>query len=130
MICRSKGLAGCVNGYPHCVSIGLPSSQNTKQDPAAGVIDHPPAVVVSAALAGLWGPRVGRLRAEAGLSQLALARRCAVSQQTISKLERGRIVPTDPLKLRIAHALQADPGELFGWPDQPLDQPNPWGESG
>jgi transcriptional regulator with XRE-family HTH domain len=70
-------------------------------------------------LARLWGRRVAGLRRRHGISQQALGRRCAVTQQTISKVERGEVLPGDGLKVALATALAVSPGELFAWPRNP-----------
>ena len=72
---------------------------------------------MSESLGQRWGPLIATRRAEVGLSQAALAERSGVSQQTISKIERGLMVPLDPLKQRLAAALEAHPGDLFPWPE-------------
>ena len=64
-----------------------------------------------------WGALIAARRAELHLSQSALADLCSVSQQTISKIERGLMVPLDPLKLRLAAGLAIHPAELFPWPE-------------
>lgn len=63
-----------------------------------------------------WGARVAQARRSRRLSQLALARACDVSQQTVSKVEHGEICPHDRLKLRLAAALDVPPAALFPWP--------------
>jgi len=50
------------------------------------------------------------------LGQAELAVRCGVSQQTISKIEKGVKVPFDDLKLQLARALDTSPDLLFPWP--------------
>jgi transcriptional regulator with XRE-family HTH domain len=47
-------------------------------------------------------------REELGLSQTAVADRAGMSQPALSKLEAGGTVPTIPLLLRLARALDAD----------------------
>jgi len=79
--------------------------------------EPPAARAVGQELAAWWGPRVAAQRIGAAVSQAALARRCGVTQQTISKIERGSMVPLDPLKLRLATELGTTPGQLFAWPD-------------
>ena len=71
----------------------------------------------SETLARTWGDNVARLRAELGLSQVELAERAATTQQTISRVETGGIIPTDPLKMRIALGLQSTTGRVFAWPE-------------
>lgn len=62
-----------------------------------------------------WGRRVEQARQALGLSQRALAHRTGLTQQTISKVETGRMCPHDRVKVRIARALDADPEDLFRW---------------
>lgn len=64
----------------------------------------------------VWGVNVAAARSDLGLTQEQLALLCDVTQQTISKVERGVIRPRDRLKLRLAHALGRRPAELFPWP--------------
>jgi putative transcriptional regulator len=52
-------------------------------------------------------------RYEAGLTQAELARRVCVARETISRIERGRLVPSVLLALRIAEVLNTDVGKLF-----------------
>lgn len=60
-----------------------------------------------------WGKRVAQARRRSGLTQKQLGTRAGVTQQTISSIERGKGMPRDDLKLRIARALEVDPAELF-----------------
>lgn len=62
-----------------------------------------------------WGRRVGAARRALGLTQRALAARSDVTQQTISKVEQGRMCPHDGVKVRLARGLECDPSELFVW---------------
>lgn len=71
----------------------------------------------TATLAEYWGARVRERRETAGRTQTLLAELVGVEQQTISSIERGVIIPSDQLKLRLARCLGAAPGELFDWPD-------------
>jgi DNA-binding XRE family transcriptional regulator len=64
----------------------------------------------------LWALCVRDARRRAGLSQDDLAGAAAVTQQTISKIEAGKVCPHDPVKLRLAIALGISPGALFPWP--------------
>lgn len=68
-------------------------------------------------LARSWGDTVARLRAELGLSQVELAARAYTTQQTISRVETGQIIPSDALKVRIALGLQSTAGRVFAWPE-------------
>ncbi|MBI2710468.1 MAG: helix-turn-helix transcriptional regulator [Actinobacteria bacterium] len=78
--------------------------------------DHsPPSAPTLRRVAAAWGERVADARRARRLSQADLAERAGVSQQTISKLERGRLCPHDRLKLRLAQALGIAPHELWAW---------------
>ncbi len=60
------------------------------------------------------GQFIARHRAEAGLSQEALAAQAKVTGSTILRLERGEFARPDPEKLeRIARALDFDAEDLF-----------------
>lgn len=65
----------------------------------------------------VWGDRVRERRELLGLSQRALAGflEPPCTQQTIHKVEAGKISPRDDLKLRIAGALRCKPDDLFPW---------------
>ena len=71
-----------------------------------------------------WGARVARARRQLGLSQSELAEASAVTQQTISKVERGTVCPHDSLKLRLAVALGQPPALLFPWPPVVIEYPS------
>lgn len=71
-----------------------------------------------------WGARVARARRDLGLSQSELAQASAVTQQTISKVERGTVCPHDSLKLRLAVALGQPPALLFPWPPVVIEDPS------
>lgn len=64
----------------------------------------------------LWAALLYEARRSRRMSQPQLARAAGVAQQTISKLERGRLCPHDRLKLRLAAALDVQPSVLFPWP--------------
>lgn len=68
----------------------------------------------------LWALCVREARRHAGLSQDELAQAAAVTQQTISKIEAGKVCPTDGVKVRLAIALGISPGALFPWPPMVL----------
>lgn len=65
---------------------------------------------------------MGDRRRQLGLSQAQLAKLCqaaspeGVTQQTISKIENGEMIPLDRLKVDIARALGTSPSKLFAWP--------------
>lgn len=67
-------------------------------------------------LAERWGLAVATRRAELEFTQTQLAELCGVTQQTISKIEAGAMIPHDRLKAVIADKLLSEPGELFAWP--------------
>ncbi len=71
---------------------------------------------ISATLGSRWGTAVANRRRVLGFSQAELAELCSVTQQTISKIEAGRMIPHDRLKLVIANRMGIDPGALFTWP--------------
>lgn len=73
-----------------------------------------PSVVAS--LGEVWGTRVAARREELHLSQTDLAELCEVTQQTISKIERGLMIPLDRLKIALATHLRTTPDQLFSWP--------------
>jgi len=56
----------------------------------------------------LIGSAVRGRRQELGLSQTELARRAAMTQPALSRLEAGGVIPTIPLLERITAALDAD----------------------
>lgn len=64
-----------------------------------------------------WGAAVQRARRNLGMSQAELADDVGLTQQTISKVELGTVVPSDRTKVRLAHAIGMHPGHLFGWWD-------------
>lgn len=51
-------------------------------------------------------------RKDAGLTQIALARKAGVSQGYYSRIETGACVPSMSVVRRIAHALGRDVGEV------------------
>lgn len=73
----------------------------------------------------LWGERILAARKAAGLTQSQLAVAAGVQQQRISYWEKGRGVPRDHNRIRLARALGVDPAELFAYPEQPDDE-NGW----
>lgn len=73
-------------------------------------------LVVHLTLAKHWGAAVAERRRRVGLTQGQLAELCQVTQQTISKIEAGGMIPHDRLKLVIANRLGVGPGKLFAWP--------------
>ena len=60
-----------------------------------------------------FGKRLKQLRLQANMSQEELAEWAGVSVATLSKLERGVVLPTLETATRIANALQLTLPELF-----------------
>jgi putative transcriptional regulator len=57
--------------------------------------------------------RIGELRAERGLTQLALAEVVGVSRKTINTVENGVFVPSTTLALKLAEALGCGVEDIF-----------------
>ena len=53
-----------------------------------------------------------RKRMEQGLRQMDVARKIGVSESQLSKIETGRIEPSEEILARIAEALRIDESEL------------------
>ena len=64
-------------------------------------------------VAEAFAQNLHRLRREVGLNQERLAERAVLHRTEISLLERARRVPRIDTVLRIAGALEAEPGELL-----------------
>lgn len=64
--------------------------------------------------------RFRRAREEAGLTLRQLAQRAGVSASTIQKVERGKIVPTVAVMVRMADALNRRPSSFIEEDEQPL----------
>ena len=58
-------------------------------------------------------------RAMHDLTQAELAERVEVARKTISRIERGRYVPSTELALKLARTLDASVEDLFALPDDP-----------
>jgi transcriptional regulator with XRE-family HTH domain len=54
-------------------------------------------------------------RKAAGLTQASLAQRCTVSTELVSRIERGRCLPSLPTLVAFARALGSTPNELLGF---------------
>lgn len=67
-------------------------------------------------LGEFWGRRVAERREALGLTQAQLADLCNVTQQSISRIESGAVIPRDSLKMTLSSQLGTNPGELFVWP--------------
>lgn len=76
-------------------------------------VDQP---VVSTNLAEQWGANVRDRREHLELTQVDLAVLCAITQQTVSKIESGGMIPLDRLKIVLAQKLCTTPAALFPWP--------------
>lgn len=63
-----------------------------------------------------WGQKVGARRRYLGFSQQQLADLCGISQQAVSKIEAGEMIPLDRLKVTIAAKLGTTPADIFPWP--------------
>lgn len=57
--------------------------------------------------------RIKELRANLGLSQETLARRCDVSRQTVNAIENNKYDPTLSLAFRLARELETTVDGLF-----------------
>lgn len=67
-------------------------------------------------LGQFWGQRVAARREDLKITQVQLAQLCGITQQSISRIEAGVIVPRDSLKMTLAKNLGTTPTELFEWP--------------
>jgi transcriptional regulator with XRE-family HTH domain len=68
-----------------------------------------------AELARVLGARLRDRRKAAGLTQASLAQRSAVSTELVSRIERGRCLPSLPTLVAFARALGSTPNELLGF---------------
>jgi transcriptional regulator with XRE-family HTH domain len=66
----------------------------------------------------VFGEALRRLRKEAGLSQEALAERAGLAADYLGFIERGDNVPTLPVILKLAEALDVPPTRML----QPFDK--------
>lgn len=66
------------------------------------------------------GPRVRRLRRDAGLTLKELGARSGLAFSTIAKVETGQISPTYENIIRLANGLGVDVTELFASPTQEM----------
>lgn len=67
-------------------------------------------------LGTVWGASVAERRRTLSLSQTDLAALCCVTQQAISRIEKGLSIPSDNLKVVLCRNLGTDPTQLFPWP--------------
>jgi transcriptional regulator with XRE-family HTH domain len=68
-----------------------------------------------AELASVLGTRLRNGRKAAGLTQALLAQRSGVSTELVSRIERGRCLPSVPTLVAFARALGSTPNELLGF---------------
>lgn len=67
-------------------------------------------------LASQWGESVLKARHSRKMTQRALADRAGLTQQTVSKVEAGKLLPSERSKFRLAQALDTSVAVLFEWP--------------
>lgn len=72
---------------------------------------------LSRELGEFWGRRVAAERDKRDWSQAFLATAVRATQQTISAIEAGDLIPRDHLKVRLAFAFGMQPSDLFVWPE-------------
>ena len=65
----------------------------------------------------LVGPRLRRIRAQQGVTLIALSDQTGISKSTLSRLENGQRRPTLELLLPLAHAYRIPLDDLVGAPD-------------
>jgi transcriptional regulator with XRE-family HTH domain len=63
-----------------------------------------------------WGETVKARRKALGLTQVAAAERCRMSQPSLSKIEAGEYRLHPRVILQICDGLDLDPSHAFGWP--------------
>lgn len=68
-----------------------------------------------------WGERVKQGRASAGLSQVEAARRCGITQSTLSKIEAGDYRLHPAMVLKLCDGLDLNPSVAFAWPRSILE---------
>lgn len=71
-----------------------------------------------AKLQQLFGSRVYELRLKANITQAQLAEKADVSNDTISRIERGLRCPSFDVLERLAEALQVEVRDLFNFSDR------------
>ncbi len=71
------------------------------------------------------GQRIGELRQAKGLTQAALAKKCAVTFQFISLIEKGESNPTLDILINVAAALDVEVRALFEPPEGTYQPPRP-----
>lgn len=63
-----------------------------------------------------WGERVKQARLHAELSQVEAAKRCGITQSTLSKIEAGEYRLHPGMVLRLCDGLDLNPSVAFAWP--------------
>lgn len=63
-----------------------------------------------------WGARVDARMTALGLNNAQVAVLANTSQQTVSKVRKGDLVPRDYLRIMLAAALSTTPDQLFPMP--------------
>ncbi len=64
----------------------------------------------------LWADNIREARRKLAVSQAALGRLCGVDQCTVSRWERGLIIPSEGNKIAVAAAVGVDARTLFPLP--------------
>lgn len=65
-----------------------------------------------------WGIRVDERMKTLRMKEADLARQAGTTPQTIHKVRKGELMPREYLRVMIALALAADPGDLFPAPSR------------
>lgn len=61
--------------------------------------------------------QIAEIRKDKGLTQIELAEKCNVSQQSISKIEKGVITPSLTVALQLSRVLNCKLDDLFNAKD-------------
>ena len=63
----------------------------------------------------VWGQRIADARRAVNMTQVQLAGALGVTQQLVSKWERGLIAPRDDRRIQLARVLGVRAGDLFAY---------------
>lgn len=63
-----------------------------------------------------WADQVNAARRAQGLSQVEAARRCGITQSTLSKIEAGEYRLHPAMVLKLCDGLDLNPAVAFAWP--------------